>query len=92
MRQSFCRRTYRQIGWHLIPEARGFGFATEAAKAMLAYAMDELQAEEVYVLTETPHEKSQAVAERLGLVSQGRTHEFYDIEMTYFVARRVDMV
>ena len=81
-----------QIGWHLIPQARRQGFATEAAKALLAYAMGTLQAKEVYILTETPHEQSQVVARRLGLVSQGRTDEFYDIEMTYFIARRRDMV
>ena len=81
-----------EVGWHLTPDARGHGYATEAAKAMLAYAFDSLEASDVYILTEVPHRKSQAVAERLGLVARGTTREFYDIEMLHFVARRGDLV
>ena len=77
-----------QVGWHLITEARGQGFATEAGRAILEYALGELGAEEVYVLTEQPHRKSQAVAERLGLKPAGLTTEFYDLEMAHYIARR----
>lgn len=81
-----------EVGWHLRPDARGHGYATEAARAILAYAFDELESAEVYILTEPPHRKSQAVAERLGLRSRGLTTAFYDIEMLHFIARREDLV
>ena len=81
-----------EVGWHLRPDARGHGYATEAARAILAYAFDGLGYEEVYILSEPPHRKSQAVAERLGLRARGLTRAFYDIEMLHFIARREDLV
>jgi RimJ/RimL family protein N-acetyltransferase len=81
-----------QIGWHLTPDARGYGYATEAGRAVLEYALTELQSEEVYVLTEPEHHKSQAVAERLGLALAGRTREFYDLEMVHFIARATPLM
>ena len=81
-----------EVGWHLRPDARGQGYATEAARAILAYAFDRLGCEQVLILTEPPHRKSRAVAERLGLRAWGPTRDFYDIEMLQFVARRGDLV
>ncbi len=43
-----------EIGWALHREFWGFGYATEIGRAGLAFAFDELAAEEVVPYTEAP--------------------------------------
>jgi RimJ/RimL family protein N-acetyltransferase len=53
--------------WALLPEHRGKGYATEAARAMLAYAFDELDLQRVVATTEHDNQRSIAVMRRLGM-------------------------
>ena len=62
-----------EIGWRLARSAWGFGYATEAARAALAYAFDELRLDEVVSFTATTNLRSQAVMQRLGM-----THDELD--------------
>jgi [ribosomal protein S5]-alanine N-acetyltransferase len=55
-----------EIGWALHREFWGLGYATEIGRAGLAFAFDELAAEEVVSYTECRNARSRAVMERLG--------------------------
>ena len=57
-----------EIGWKLAKEYWGYGYASEAAKASLAVAFEELDLSEVYSFTSVLNKKSQAVMERLGMI------------------------
>ena len=56
-----------EIGWRLAREAWGHGYATEAARAVLAFAFDELGLAEVISFTSTTNVRSQRVMERIGM-------------------------
>ena len=56
-----------EVGWRLAREAWGHGYATEAARAVLAFAFDELGLAEVISFTSTTNVRSQRVMERIGM-------------------------
>ncbi len=56
-----------EIGWRLVRGAWGKGFATEAARASVTFAFDELGLDEVVALAVPANEKSLAVMRRLGM-------------------------
>jgi ribosomal-protein-alanine N-acetyltransferase len=55
-----------EIGWVLLRSFWGQGYATEIGRAGLAFAFEELGAEEVVSVAETRNARSRAVMERLG--------------------------
>jgi RimJ/RimL family protein N-acetyltransferase len=56
-----------EIGWRLTPAAWGFGFATEAARASVAYGFETLGLDEIVSFTTETNRRSRAVMERLGM-------------------------
>ncbi|MER5641481.1 GNAT family N-acetyltransferase [Kitasatospora sp. NPDC002227] len=56
-----------EIGWRLAREAWGLGYATEAARAALAYGFEELALPEILAVTAVGNERSRAVMARLGM-------------------------
>lgn len=56
-----------EVGWRLSREAWGFGYATEAARAALAYGFATLDLEEIVSMTAVTNERSWRVMERLGM-------------------------
>ncbi|HST13981.1 MAG TPA: GNAT family N-acetyltransferase [Gaiellaceae bacterium] len=56
-----------EIGWRLARGAWGHGYATEAARAALAYAFDELKLAEVVSFTTVENWRSRRVMERIGM-------------------------
>ena len=56
-----------EIGWRLERAVWGRGYATEAARAALAYAFDVLEVDEVVAMTVPANRPSRAVMERLGM-------------------------
>jgi [ribosomal protein S5]-alanine N-acetyltransferase len=56
-----------EIGWGLVAAARGCGLATEAARAVIGWAFTAPQVRRVIATIEPDHERSQAVALRLGM-------------------------
>lgn len=56
-----------EIAWRLSREAWGHGYATEAARAALSFAFDQLQLPRVVSFTSTTNLRSQAVMQRLGM-------------------------
>lgn len=55
------------VGWQLARDAWGYGYATEGARAALAFAFDELGLPEVVAHTTRRNERSRAVMRRLGM-------------------------
>ena len=56
-----------EVGWRLAPEFWGHGYATEGARAVLAFAFSELHLDEVVSLTAELNLPSRRVMERLGM-------------------------
>jgi ribosomal-protein-alanine N-acetyltransferase len=56
-----------EVGWTLLEQWWGRGYATEIGRAGLDFAFDELGADEVVAFTEAHNAKSLAVMERLGM-------------------------
>jgi RimJ/RimL family protein N-acetyltransferase len=56
-----------EIGWRFHPDAWGRGYATEAARAALAYGFDKLKLPEIIAFTARTNLASQAVMGRIGM-------------------------
>jgi RimJ/RimL family protein N-acetyltransferase len=57
-----------EIGWRLAPEFWGHGFASEAARAALAFGFETLGLDEIVSFTVPANTRSQAVMQRLGMM------------------------
>lgn len=60
-----------EIGWYLAPRQGGRGLATEAARALLQYGLDQLGPHSVWALIHTDNTPSLRLAERLGFLDVG---------------------
>ncbi|MBQ0894554.1 GNAT family N-acetyltransferase [Micromonospora sp. U56] len=78
-----------EVGWHLHPDSWGHGYATEAARAVLAreFAAGTPQ---VYAVISPGNDPSMAVASRLGMVHLGRRTDWYGGEVLETFVRRAD--
>ncbi|MEV5985307.1 GNAT family N-acetyltransferase [Streptomyces sp. NPDC052051] len=56
-----------EIGWRLARSAWGHGYATEAARAVLAHGFDTLGLPEILAVTTVANLRSQAVMRRIGM-------------------------
>lgn len=56
-----------EVGWRLAREHWGQGYATEAGRAALAFAFDEVGLPEIVSFTTVANDRSRRVMERLGL-------------------------
>ena len=56
-----------EIGWYVDEPRRGNGYATEAGRAVLQHAFDDLALDQVYAFIEEGASASQRVAEKLGM-------------------------
>ena len=65
-----------ELAWTLARRWWGNGYATEGARAALAYAFSTLQMDRVISLIHPENQASIRVAERIGERLQGRTHHF----------------
>lgn len=74
-----------QIGWTLHPDAHGHGYASEAARAVLAHGLAS-GLSEIRALMIPDNEPSIRVAERLGMRDLGLTDLWYDGPSRVFVA------
>jgi RimJ/RimL family protein N-acetyltransferase len=72
-----------EVGWHLHPDAWGHGYATEAARAVVARAFAQ-GLEEVVAVVKPGNDASVRVAERVGLRHEGRTERYYGTTMELF--------
>ena len=56
-----------EIGWRLKRSAGGYGYATEAARAVLTYAFEIILSEQVIAVTHTDNMRSKKVMERIDM-------------------------
>ncbi len=56
-----------EVGWRLRRESWGHGYATEAARAALAYGFGVLQLDEIVSMTAITNVRSQRVMQKLGM-------------------------
>ncbi len=56
-----------EAGWRLARPAWGHGYATEAARAALAFGFEQLGLDEIVAMTAVGNARSRAVMERLGM-------------------------
>ncbi|MEU7821966.1 GNAT family N-acetyltransferase [Catellatospora sp. NPDC049133] len=75
-----------EIGWHFHPDCWGHGYATEAARAVLAYGWT-LGLTEIHAIARPDNTPSLAVMRRIGMTRVGRTHRWYDLEAELYVIR-----
>lgn len=67
-----------EIGWHFRPASWGYGYATEAARAILHYGFTDVGLNTIYAVTTADNIRSQRVMARLNLQSLGSTDNYYD--------------
>ncbi|MEP4194183.1 MAG: GNAT family N-acetyltransferase [Aliishimia sp.] len=60
-----------ELAWHLFEGAEGKGYATEAAMAVKKWAHEHLRLENLFSYIDCDNARSQAVATRLGAVTDG---------------------
>ena len=61
-----------EVLWALHPDAWGQGYATEAARAALAYGFETLELDRIFAITLEENRASQSVMERIGLTYRKR--------------------
>jgi RimJ/RimL family protein N-acetyltransferase len=67
-----------EIGYRLLPTFWGHGLATQGVKALLAYTVDSLRAEELVATTMVVNSRSRRVLERLGFRYWRTVHVVWD--------------
>ena len=66
-----------EIGWHLHPDSWGQGYASEAARAVLAHGFA-AGLPEILAVTHLDNEASQKVARRIGMRHEGIVEKWYE--------------
>lgn len=60
-----------ELAWYLFESAEGQGFATEAARSVRTWMREDLRLDRLYSYTDCGNTRSQAVAKRLGAITDG---------------------
>ena len=76
-----------EIGYRVLPDAWGNGYATEGAAALVRYGFDELGLDRIIGLTHPDNAASQRVLQKVGLRDAGWGH-YYERYLRVFVAER----
>ena len=76
-----------ELGWTIIPEFQGKGYATEAARMLLPYAFDVLDQPRVISLIHPDNAPSRRVAEKLGEKIEGETEVLTMPVLVYGMSR-----
>ncbi|MCT8974046.1 GNAT family N-acetyltransferase [Microbaculum marinisediminis] len=81
-----------EIGYHLVPEAWGKGYAREAAAAVLDYGFQALRLPRIVAVVLPENARSQRVLERLGLpyiedrIHAGHLHRYHALSRADYLA------
>lgn len=69
-----------EVGWRLVKGAWGFGYATEAARASLKVAFEDLKLEEIIAYTALHNLRSQSVMRKLGMTNTDQNFDHPDLD------------
>jgi RimJ/RimL family protein N-acetyltransferase len=72
-----------EVGYALVKDFRGRGYASEASEAFLVYGFEILGFREIVAVARPENRASRAVMERLGM-SYDYTGKFYDNELVHY--------
>ena len=72
-----------ELLYGILPEFRGQGFVTEAAKAVLSYGFNRCEMLTVIAATDTPNQASVRVLQRLGLFFHER-REYHGLDTVFY--------
>ncbi len=78
-----------EVGYRLLSEAWGQGFATEGARALVAFGFDDLGLHRIIGVTHSGNKASQRVLLKAGLEDAG-WGRYYDQRLRLFVAENTD--
>jgi len=77
-----------EIGWRFVRNAWGHGYASEAARAVLAHAFGTVGLERVIAILDPANDRSRRVCEKLGMTAAGMRHA-YDTDCALYVRDRL---
>ncbi|MEM9005809.1 MAG: GNAT family N-acetyltransferase [Cyanobacteria bacterium P01_F01_bin.86] len=66
-----------EIGWHFCRASWGYGYATEAASAVMTYGFETLALPALYAVTLLDNARSVRVTQRLGMSDLGISDRYY---------------
>ncbi|MCZ4061203.1 GNAT family N-acetyltransferase [Pantoea sp. LMR881] len=72
-----------EIGWRLVPEQNGKGYATEAAKAIINFASEQTGATYLVAVADPENIPSQRVMQRLGMTYKA-IEQHYDVSCVVY--------
>ncbi|MUL40554.1 GNAT family N-acetyltransferase [Streptomonospora sp. PA3] len=79
-----------ELHWQLRPDAWGNGYATEAARAVIAWAFEQ-GIEELFAVARPKNTRAIATARRLGMEWVGETEKYYNTRLQVFRIRPSDI-
>jgi RimJ/RimL family protein N-acetyltransferase len=79
-----------EMGWQLHPAAWGHGYATEAGRALAAWAFS-LGIHELLAVVRPANRRAEATVRRLGMEWVGETENYYDLRLQVYRLRPVDL-
>jgi ribosomal-protein-alanine N-acetyltransferase len=82
---------YTEVGYHVLPEYWGKGYAPEAARLFLNYGFTEFGLENIISIINIHNTKSQRVAQKNGLV-RGNQTKWNDIDVHLWKVKREDFL
>ncbi|HZJ05414.1 MAG TPA: GNAT family N-acetyltransferase [Nocardioidaceae bacterium] len=80
-----------ELAWQFAPDHWGNGYATEAARAVAAWAF-EGSAHEVFAVMRPANQRAEKLARRLGMQWVGETNKYYDLRLQVYRLRPPDLV
>lgn len=66
-----------EIGYTMAPEHQGVGYATEAVRALIAYAFGSLDVSRIHAITDARNDRSIRLVQRLGMRRVGTVHSTF---------------
>ena len=80
-----------ELAWQFSPSSWGNGYATEAARAVAAWAFED-SAHGLFAVMRPANERAEKVARRLGMQWVGETDKYYDLRLQVYRLRPTELV